>query len=598
MSLRSFFGPLPSGKRKRRAKRVHTIRRLRFETFEDRRMLSFTLAEYDEVYAFPSAIVTADFNEDGRLDLATAGNGNVRVRLGDGAGAFGAPQLFAAGTIGPYQLEVADFNGDENLDILVVYDVLDLGTSLLMGNGDGTFQSPVVTDSSWLEITAVAVGHFNNDGKIDIAVSLFEWDRSGGYFQVRLGDGQGGFTGSYNDPYQPSSLYSADEALAVDLNNDGKLDVVTAGVQVLLGNGDGTLHSETYYPAEVGGYPYPRALATGDFTGDGNADVIVVGNSVAVLRGRGDGSLDAPLYHSANGTTNTAVATADFNADGKLDAVVTDGDTGTVSLMLGNGDGTLRFASAFAIGSLPYAVTVGDFNRDGRPDVAAANTVSHTVSVLLNDGVWPVEPELPGDYSQNGTVDTADYVVWRNSLGQSGLTPYSGADGSGNGSVGPEDYDVWKSHFGQTLPAMSGSGGASVATASATLAATSDDSTFAATSLGSSASKPRPTAQRRSNSDGEQAASPRENPPPVLAPAYSPVTSSRPAPRRSVGAQHSLVGNRQDEALMDWLAAQPSSRKRFENSSGTDWSAGDDASGGGDVHIDTVEQVFALLSRI
>jgi hypothetical protein len=434
---------------------MHTIRQLRFEAFEDRRMLSFTTTGYDEGYAFSSAIVTADFNEDGRLDLATAGNGNVRVRLGDGTGAFGAPQQFSAGTIGPYQLEVADFNNDAKLDILVVYDVADLGTSLLMGNGDGTFQSAFVTDSSWLEITAVAVGHFNGDNKVDLVVGLFEWDSYGGYVQVRLGDSEGGFTGSNNDPYQ-SSLFPPDEAMAVDLNNDGKLDVVTSGVGVFLGNGDGTLASSTYYP--TGG----AAIASGDFTGEGNADVIVAGNSVAVFRGGGDGSLDAPLYHSANGTTHTAVATADFNADGKLDAVVTDGDTGTVSLMLGNGDGTLSYTGAFATGISPSAVTVGDFNRDGRPDVAVANRLSGTVSVLLNDGVWPVEPNLIGDYNLDQNVDAADYVMWRKMQGST-VTPWSGADGDGDGVVDHDDYGVWRAHFGQIVSPPAAGNGASAA---------------------------------------------------------------------------------------------------------------------------------------
>ena len=80
------------------------------------------------------------------------------------------------------------------------------------------------------------------------------------------------------------------------------------------------------------------------------------------------------------------MAVADFNGDGKLDAVTSDADTGTVSLLLGNGDGTLTYAGAYAVGSSPSAVAVGDFNGDGRPDVAAANAGSNTVSVLLNDG--------------------------------------------------------------------------------------------------------------------------------------------------------------------------------------------------------------------
>jgi hypothetical protein len=449
MSLRKFVHRSHLGQKKRREDRGYTTRRLHFERFEDRRMLSFTPAVNLADVAYPSAIVAADFNRDGNLDLATAGNGNVRVRLGNGAGGFGEAQLYAAGSpFGPYHLEVADFNGDTFLDIFEVYDDAAVGTSLLMGNGDGTFQSAAFTFSPWLEITAVAVGHFNNDDNMDIAVSLFEWDTNGGRFQVRLGDGQGGFTGSENDPYQ-SSLSPVDEALAVDINNDGKLDVVTAGVTVLLGNGDGTLSSETYYPAGTGGSP--RAVAAGNFTDDEFSDVIVAGTTVAVLRGNGDGIFQAPIHSFANGTSHSAMATADFNGDGKLDAIMTDDDAGAVSLMLGNGDGTLQHAGTFATGSLPSDIAVGDFNRDGRPDVAVANRLSNTISVLLNDNVWQQGSALPGDYNRNGEVDAADQVVWRKVLGTI-VTPYTGADGNGNGVVDQDDYGVWRAHFGQTSP--------------------------------------------------------------------------------------------------------------------------------------------------
>jgi hypothetical protein len=89
------------------------------------------------------------------------------------------------------------------------------------------------------------------------------------------------------------------------------------------------------------------------------------------------------------------VAVADFNGDGKLDAVTSDADTGTVSLMMGNGNGSLTYVGAYAVGASPSAVVVGDFNGDGRPDVAAANAGSNTVSVLLNDGTWPPLPPPP-----------------------------------------------------------------------------------------------------------------------------------------------------------------------------------------------------------
>jgi hypothetical protein len=132
---------------------------------------------------------------------------------------------------------------------------------------------------------------------------------------------------------------------------------------------------------------------------------------VNVLPGLGDGIFGSLIRHSANGYSHTGVATADLNGDGKLDAVTCDADAGTVSTLLGNGDGTLWFSGAFATGSSPAAVAIGDLNRDGRPDVAAINAGSNTASVLSNDGAWPAN-NLPSlritdeGWSVEGNVGT------------------------------------------------------------------------------------------------------------------------------------------------------------------------------------------------
>jgi hypothetical protein len=356
------------------------VSRACLETLEDRKLFSFTPAVNYATIGTPSAIVTADLNNDGKLDLVTcakAETGSISVFIGNGAGGFGAAQRTVFGTY-LSSMAVADINNDGKTD-LVVSDGY-YGFDFLAGKGDGTFQLPVYTASG----EVAAVGRFNGDSYTDVLVSRLgpDWEIQ---FQVYSGNGQGGFT-----EVEPDLWYYGSGMTAVDLNNDGKLDVVTAEGYVFPGNGDGTFQFDWEQPALLDG----GQIATGDFTGDGKVDAIVAGNNkVSVLRGRGDGTFDAPITQPVAGNSHTGVATADFNGDGRLDAVLSTYDTGTVRLMLGNGDGTLRDGGAFATGSEPSGVVVGDFNRDGRPDVAVSNAASRTVSVLINDGVWgPLPP--------------------------------------------------------------------------------------------------------------------------------------------------------------------------------------------------------------
>lgn len=397
-------------------------------------MLAFSAAVDYPAEFHPRAIASADFNHDGKLDLATTVGNRVSVRLGNGTGGFGVAHEFAAGGNIPLNsISIADFNNDTWPDI-VVGDAWNF-FSILKGNGDGTFQTAATTYSGGL----AAMGDFNNDNNLDVVVNWFDgdWWR---HVQVYLGNGQGGFVAG------PDAYYGGQGGIAaVDLNNDGKLDVATAEGLAFLGDGNGWLQFDwNQQPLLSGG----GVIATGDFTGEGKADLVVADKSVAVLAGRGDGRFDAPIHHSANGTVHTAVATADFNADGRLDAVVTNGDAGTVGVMLGNGDGTLRFAGAFTTGTSPAAITVGDFNGDGRPDVAVANAGSHNISVLFNDGIWEaVPPPLPvlsvNDTSviegNTGTVN-AIFTVSLSSVSAADVTVQYATASYPNGNADPR-YD-------------------------------------------------------------------------------------------------------------------------------------------------------------
>jgi hypothetical protein len=357
----------------------------------------------------PIAAVVGDFNNDGIPDLAVANqsSSDVSALLGNGDGTFQSGKTFVVGKA-PQALAVGDFNGDGNLDI-VTADSGDI--TLLFGKGNGTFKNPpvtltlpnVVANQDPQAPVAVAVGDFNHDGKLDLAVTAEASFVGGqkGFLDVLLGHGDGTFTIGSVTPINSSSPLSL--ALA-DFNGDGNLDAVAGnfvdrvgvpgggGISVLSGKGDGTLQEGTDAYAGISGVP--MAVAVGDFNGDRKPDLVVTGivnaggteqGVVSVLLGNGDGTFQAPQLFAA-GYFPQAVGVGDFNRDGKLDVVTVSG--GNVSVLLGNGNGTFVAPLSFTRPLNPSGLAVGDFNRDGFPDLAVTSITSNTFDVLINTGTW------------------------------------------------------------------------------------------------------------------------------------------------------------------------------------------------------------------
>jgi len=376
----------------------------------------------------PVAVAIADFNGDGKLDLAVADNGDsttaddggVSIMLGNGDGTFQAARQFRAGR-NPVAIAIGDFNGDGRLD-LVVSAMGDGPTggnrelSILLGNGDGTFQAPI-TRTAGRNTFTLAVGDFNGDGKLDVAASDVSDPsvNADGGVELFLGNGDG--------TLQPPTLIAAGKnpvALVVkDWNGDGKLDLAVAnqhdpdpthfngGVSILLGNGDGTFQPPTFIRVAQ----FPTSLTTGDLNGDGKADLFVAsfvsllglsGSVHNVLLGNGDGSfrpaasaVTARTRGSPGAIFPLSPAVADFDSDMKADVAEIFGHS--VTVLRGNGDGTFQGQLISTLGELtfqgrlifsagpnPIALAIGDFNGDGRPDVVVANLGSNFVSVLLN----------------------------------------------------------------------------------------------------------------------------------------------------------------------------------------------------------------------
>jgi hypothetical protein len=532
---------------------------------------TFELTESYHVAFYATCVVAADFNQDGSLDLAVADSGydgdgqGVTIMLGNGDGTFGKPTQIAAGN-SPAYLAVADFNGDGKLDLAVAdfkqgslapqYTI-----SLLLGNGNGTFQPATSIPAPGAYPQFVAAVDFNNDGYSDLVVSTSEGiaamlGRGDGTFGPAItltpieayflaladftGDGQlglaiagGSLTVLVREPgadfphdtsfYAGGGVYSV---AAGDFNGDGRPDLVaadlySASIAILLGNGDGTFQPAAYYSGPKG-----AVVKAADINADGNLDLVVCGpptptsasTSITIMLGNGQGQFGPPLVATTNGgffvvgdfnhdgkldlavSTKTGLvillgngngtfqpplqipgvtapgflAAADFNHDGKLDLAVAILRSSTISILFGNGDASFQPPVNYPVGNDPSSIAVGHFSGSGSQDLAVANYgtpfVYSSISVLLNDGEGTFLPAVnylvgagpqyvaAGSFTAAGRADLAVANLWSNAI--SILT------GNGDGTFRtPVSYIIPGNPYALALGDFSGAGKEDIAVA-------------------------------------------------------------------------------------------------------------------------------------
>jgi len=465
---------------------------------------TFQTARDFAVSGSPAALAAADFNGDGKLDVAVTdeSSGLVWVLLGNGDGTLRTPVSYPVGNT-PGSMVAADFNGDGTPD-LAVLNFGDRNISVLLNNGNGTFRGAINSPggpSGSRGIGYLVFADLNHDGKMDLAVAY----QNNNSISVLLGEGNGAFQPAQNyvTGSQPASmgispfsdgtfflftvdditqdlllnfapgdgtlampqLYPAGTSLSsiatADLNGDHNPDVIvydgaSNAVQVLL-NGSNGLGAPVAYPIP-GGFsatPQPQALAAGDLNGDGVPDVVVANlgsgasGTVSSLLGKGNGTLaTAHTYPAAS--TPIGVVLDDFNGDHKLDAaVVNSGDTtsstdlGSVSILIGNGDGSFQAPVNYPQGTLhPAAIVSSDLNGDGKPDLIVANTATNglapgNIAILINNGNGTFRS---GFSSQVGSTPGAPSAIAVKDLNGDGIADlavaYMGVPNS-SGIVGP-----------------------------------------------------------------------------------------------------------------------------------------------------------------
>ncbi|HXI70466.1 MAG TPA: VCBS repeat-containing protein [Verrucomicrobiae bacterium] len=369
--------------------------------------LSFLSNTYSVGHA-PGWVTAADANGDGRLDLICANytDNTLTILTNSGGGVFGSNATLNVGNR-PASVVAADLRNLGKVDLICANFGGGGGKTLtvLTNNGNGVFGSNV-TLTAGIGPTAIAVGDFNADGKLDLVCANTGTNgNEGTTLTVFTNNGSGVLVSNL-------ALSVGSEPLSVattDVNGDGKLDIVCANglgnsISVLTNKGGAKFATSATITVGTG----PSCVVAGDVNGDGKADLITANtsaNTLTVVTNKNNGSggfvtsvtLSLPPL-GAIPALPEGVAIADLNGDGKLDLVSANSDNGfggTLSVFTNSVSYKYGSNTLVTVGDFPFYVIAADLNSDGKPDLVSANQNVASLTVLKNTNSFPASVSAP-----------------------------------------------------------------------------------------------------------------------------------------------------------------------------------------------------------